>query len=585
MDESQKRSLSLRQFAKLINVSPMTASRAMNNSPKVSEATRARVQKAARELGYKRSEAMSKAMASAASKGTKRYTDTIAIVSTQRLVGNTEATTHPRSGPAVKQLVHGLTRRSEELGCKLDYIDLSEHSLNSIIRVLKARGIRHAIVKIYPFTLSQPIMSFFEDLSLQFQCVFVGHSQLLWKLGRVLQPDYYSMGQLALLAAFRAGYRKVLITESLNRLNPDGRFRAGVTNIVSMMEPGKMHIGTINLNSDIDSSKEKLERLTANDCVIGSVAHELHPPLLERLNAPQAPGWIDWHANLHQDIHPFSGIDQRDDRIGSDAIDQCLSPAKASVDLIPRLYSISPDWIQGTTLPGIPVNHQGMERCRPFDGQTIERFTSIRLPELPTFLYPEKKYKAILGIMFPPEVDPGPKTYHGISFNIQGDPATGAVGIQICGGGLNENPSIERSCCLPVNAKGRFLYFFHMLLNARWEAVVGKYGIHFEDGSREEIELVSADPKEEDGYRKSEKCNIQDWWGGFSPLNTKQTRSVHLLGSNFHRFSHYTGCGYILRWQNPFPQRAIQAIDISCPEDSKSLILLFAITMGIPAGE
>lgn len=193
-------------IAKRIGVSTSTVSRALKGNPRISKSTCQRVQKVAREMGYRPSPLVRALMESRRS-SSKQEICTIAFITDDR---SPKDWSHK---PTCTQTFDGVTKRSKELGYRIDVLSTQELNLesNQLEKVLLARGITGAI---FGFSkASTPNFSF--DAS-DFAVVGLASYFRTFSLDRVKDHGFFNV-QLGLRKLRELGYQKIgLVVPSYN---------------------------------------------------------------------------------------------------------------------------------------------------------------------------------------------------------------------------------------------------------------------------------------------------------------------------------------------------------------------------------
>lgn len=568
---------SLRQLAQALGLSRSTVSRALNNAPRISAATRRAVQEEARRMGYRPSAALSAAMSGAASRGRRQFRETVAIVSFDYPLHLHK----PDLSHAAWRRVfcEGLVESAGRLGCDLDFLSLRDHPLPSLRRILRARGISRAIILRFPaFSPADDRMA---EMRREINCVFVGSRQCAAPDGVTVAPDLFSAGQTAFLAAWRAGYRRFYLTANIATLNPGRRFEAGV-HFASLLVSSQTGYANAPLDARGSDLAGELERLDGECCVIGGVTHGQIPKVLKRLAGRDPPGWIDWHANLSQSLHPFTGIDQRDGLQASTALELCLGAFRAlrSTEVTQAgQYLVPTGWIAGQTLPTRRSDHLSLAPDRPFAKAVGEQFLPLGLPGLGGLNLADPQIVPYFGMIPAPMIPPGRWIFHGLPFQLGGTP--NGVGSSFLMAGAARGPAsiAQPARRLAVRGRARAIYFLHLAAWAREHERIARYRIRYRDGQTVDVPVVALGSR---GQVDSNQppANIQDWWGANRHFHTDSARSVCLIDCDHHLGS--TGYYYILHWANPRPTQPISSIDMLSEPGTEALLLLFAITLGGP---
>lgn len=193
--------VTLADIARATGYSKGAISLALKNDLRVAEATRERIQQAARELGYQKNALVANLMAQLRASRTPQYQSTLGFLNPtpHRNILNEVQT--------FKEWARGVQSRSEELGYGLNHFWLGEPGLSDrrMLKILQARGIRGVVVG--PLLNEGVLPEEFGVLWRELACVALGKlpfSPLL----HAARNDQYDTGLQAVLHAARLGYRK-----------------------------------------------------------------------------------------------------------------------------------------------------------------------------------------------------------------------------------------------------------------------------------------------------------------------------------------------------------------------------------------
>lgn len=131
----------LREVAAAAGVCLMTVSLSLRDNPKISKATRERIQRVAKELGYHPDPEISRLMKRLRTSRTTRGTTGLAIVDFYPNVDFAELSYHRR-------IREGALRRAEELGFSVSQLKAAEYKFNlrHILNVVRSRGLEGLVL-------------------------------------------------------------------------------------------------------------------------------------------------------------------------------------------------------------------------------------------------------------------------------------------------------------------------------------------------------------------------------------------------------------------------------------------------------
>lgn len=133
--------VTMSEIAKTVGVSVMTVSRSLKNHPRISEATRQRVQQAAQEMGYRPDPVISRLMTQLRLSDRSEH-ELIAWIT------NFPISFDWRKEPTLASLHEGVRERASLLGYRLEEFNLGEESITPrrLNGILRARGIRGLVI-------------------------------------------------------------------------------------------------------------------------------------------------------------------------------------------------------------------------------------------------------------------------------------------------------------------------------------------------------------------------------------------------------------------------------------------------------
>ncbi len=571
--------VSLREIARKAGVSVATVSLALKNHKRISAATREQIQQLAREMGYRPSTALSKAMRSARTGGKSVYQETIACVSGGPSVDKSAARGENSLDFQNHAFHTGFTRRAEELGCAINYFSLQETSLPQLLRIFRARGIERVIIlgQREQYEIFKELNVFWQE----YPCVTLGVRDIYWVGGPIVRLDYFAAGRLAFYQAWQAGYRRFHLQNTVLDLNTDRRFEAGFRFAASYLAP-RARITVLEDRRGIHLSGR--EDLNEEDCLIGGMAREHYPPMIEHMRQKRF-AWLDWHANLHRHLHPFSGIDQQDALQAQACVDLILSrgstspPAPTAAGR--EIHLVEPGWVTGDSLPELRNNHLNFLPDEPYRECTGESFTFVSL----TGLAGEEMSRDaswMVRLRIPP-IPRGTWSFHGVPFQLTNDSGGRMSTVRFISGNPPEAVPAVAHMEVPVSRKARNLYFLHAGAYCREFRQLATYKVVYEDGSDEALPVVSLGdpPKGCDAYpsQRRNRANIQDWYPEAFQFRNTHARSVCIIDCE--NVFGQPGYFYTLRWENPHPSKIIRKLVIQAHPGAGSAILLFlALTLG-----
>ena len=185
----------MRDLARLAGVSVMTVSRALRNSPKISEATRNKIRKLADEHGYRVNPLVSAQMASIRASRLIKYEATIGLL----------VFTPPEGlWVGAKKVIDGVFKACEANGFSCDLFDLADKGFTAkrLNRTLKTRGIRGLIEAPMLLGLNH------YDIDVSEMVVVSSSPGLLPQTVHRVCPDHYGNMDMLLRKLYEHGFRR-----------------------------------------------------------------------------------------------------------------------------------------------------------------------------------------------------------------------------------------------------------------------------------------------------------------------------------------------------------------------------------------
>ncbi len=335
-----------------IGVSKNTVSLALRHDPQIPVATRARVEQAARELGYVRNPVVAQLMTELRKTHPGGRRRTLALLN-----ANLDAKAFSRH-PTVPAYVEGCRRRAAFHGYALNEFWLHDPALygERLNRVLRARGVAGLIV-----------VGLMKENRLppRFAVTWQRHAVVVTGV-RTREPtlsfacvDHHALVLEAMERARALGYRRpaLVLERAIDRL-VDGRFSAGFqTGQEPLTEaerlPGFGAVEAARANPDLFHNWFRTHR--------PDVIFTLHTVVREwleaaGLRAPHDLGLVQ--LERRRGCADWSGMEQHNDLSGEAAVDMLVSMLhhdEPGVPAFPRAMLIGASWAEGTTTRLQPI--------------------------------------------------------------------------------------------------------------------------------------------------------------------------------------------------------------------------------------
>lgn len=318
----------------------MTVSRALRNDRVIPPTTRQRIQKIARQVGYRPNPLVSTLMTHVrASRSASTQTTLAHVTAIHKLGGWREYY------PSV-EYVEGATQRANELGFALEEFWLREPGMTSqrMSQILLARGIRGVLLG--------GLVSVLGHLSLkwpEFAVATLGYSVRLPQIHRAV-PDYVQNVTIAIRELKRRGYRRIgmalispLDVRTAHRWSA-GYFthqqRTRAADRVPLLEPKTLDEATF---------LKWLDRHRP-DAVIGT---DLRILTWLRNHGVQVPRDVGFAILVRKPSDKVAGVDNNSRAIGAAAIDLIASQLQRNeygIPKVPKVVHIRGEWVDGPTV-------------------------------------------------------------------------------------------------------------------------------------------------------------------------------------------------------------------------------------------
>jgi len=338
---------SVRDVARKAGVSHTAASLALRRSPRISAATRRRVETAAARLGYQPHPVVQKLMSQLRTLKTSSTTETLGFVSAWPTKDGWTAS------PNHRRFFAGVEARAKELGYKVDVFWMREPGMTSrrISQILLNRGIRGLIL------LSLP--NAHGHLSLDwghFAAVAKGLTVVRPRLHRVISSHFEDM-RLVEHHLRRMGYRRpgLVISAGL-----DARVdRAWLAAYLLQQHdlPAGNRVPALILKSEAEAGKlpgwlrkHRPEVLLFSDLPVSGWVKSMG------LRVPEDIGLV--HLDWSDECAPLAGIDAATEVVGAAAVNLLVGQLQANEFGIPvheKIVAVRGRWVPGSTLRHQPI--------------------------------------------------------------------------------------------------------------------------------------------------------------------------------------------------------------------------------------
>lgn len=334
--------------AKAAGVSKNTVSLALRGSPRISEATRARIGELAATMGYCLNPTVAHLMAQLRQNRTPGFQATLAMINANK---DREAF---RTHPTIPSYVHGCQQRARQLGYQLDEFWLHEPKLPVArwLSILRARNIRGILIVglMQQNRLPEQLAALWDE----FPAVVTGVRTRDPGLSFACS-DHHALALEAFEKAVALGYRRpALVLDGVIDELTEGRLAAGfLTAQNRLVAAADRTLPFYEVAAARGTLRLFAEWFKANQPdVIFTLYHEVKRWLHGLgLRVPEDLGLIQYE--WREDHREWAGMDQRNDLVGAAALDMLISMVHHNdhgVPANPRATLIGSTWVAGGTV-------------------------------------------------------------------------------------------------------------------------------------------------------------------------------------------------------------------------------------------
>jgi LacI family transcriptional regulator len=332
------------EIARAAGVGKATVSLALRNDARLRPETRKQIQAIAKKMGYKSNAVVSNLMAQLRASKDPKYQATLGLVNAS------QERNFLQVNPTFSAVGAGLQRRAAELGYGVDEFWLREPGIDPtrLAQIFRARNINGVIVAamIENISLAREFDSVWQDLA----CVTVGirpeHPAFHFACNDQFSTAYRCAKQLA-----RLGYKRPALVIDPHIENViDHRFSAGFyagDNFSAL----KQRLPVFEFAPDRQKSfstwfgKQKPDVLVTTHAELRDWVAELG------LKCPKEIGLA--HLDINKGMEDWSGMNQKNDLVGSSAIDLLVGQLhrnETGTPEFPKCVMVESQWMRGKTL-------------------------------------------------------------------------------------------------------------------------------------------------------------------------------------------------------------------------------------------
>ncbi|MBK1880442.1 LacI family DNA-binding transcriptional regulator [Pelagicoccus mobilis] len=325
--------ITIADIARQAGVSKATVSMALRGMPEIRNETRDRINKLAKEMGYRADPSLSKI---AASRWRNRQAQQGSMLAMIDLVDSSS------EQPDDECLLSGAKERADELGYGFESFKVaSERELSSLSRVLYHRGVEGVVINVsgnIPYLDQFPWQ--------RFSCVMLGGNRDVNGINSV-DTDERSELSIALNNVFEKGYKRVGLVLSGDSLSLERDFvLKGAFEGVMRKRFGSEAIAPVLMLSDEDSidlgkwaKEQNLDVVIAyDDDVFGAIENT-------------GVGFVSLRtARKDGAVAGISDVSRRVGKVGVDSLDQLVRVGNKGLSQESVCCSVSGSWMDGRSL-------------------------------------------------------------------------------------------------------------------------------------------------------------------------------------------------------------------------------------------
>ena len=338
---------SLRAVARAAGVSAMTVSRVLRNHPKVTASTRARVQKVARELGYRPDPNLAKLMHHLRIRRKPAFQSSLCAL-----------TTHPegvRAREYLEQILWGARRQADARGYAFDVLQVDEAPgpARSLQRVLRSRGVEGVLLlpMAAPVNL-EPLLDW-----RNFSVISTTQSVLAPEFHSVL-PHHYRNTQLLCRQLLARGYRRIGLVQKATHAERVNRNFGAVVTFESLFATGRF-VPPLLHDGDLPAKLPDWYQRERPDVIVSF--NERQCRRLAKILGTRIPGRIALAATSVRPGSTVAGINELPREIGSAAVDLLaglVQRGAKGVPAIPTTTQVLGRWVEAGSCRRRPVRQR-----------------------------------------------------------------------------------------------------------------------------------------------------------------------------------------------------------------------------------
>lgn len=559
------------QIAAIAGVSRSTVSRALASDRRLPAETCEKIQKIARDLGYRMNPALASTMAGVRLGRVARVGANLAWLEDVA----TDQEMKQSATNLTARLWDGVYFRALELGYGLEVLKIREFGMDGtrLSQIMETRGIQGVVLGPSPYPGQRPHLEW--D---RFTYAALGDTLDTPKLHRV-SLDHFGTVFLVLDHLRKLDYRRIgLVFDPVQ--NEKCRYQPWAAFIhYQLLHP---EIGSIPIlgQASAASMRAWIDQHRP-DAVVAASSAVLYLLVECGISIPDEMGF----AMLERPSYDITcaGADEHGVTVGAATVDLIMAGLHSNDFGIPhhaKTILIESTWMDGPTLRRTGGEESVFARaadagpehfcCLELDRFCNREVTSCESPFFGgDFALPLNNVPA------------GRSVFHGVPFQIAG--GEGSVAIMLRSQTINSSRGklLPLGVRIPVRQRAALLYFLHGCGWAHTHTAIGYYVLHYEDGTFDKQEVVplsiSLSNRASAEKLRRKESTLQDWSPAFEHFETESTKPVpFVLGPRvWDRRAHF----YVWQWVNPSPDKVIWEIGLEAIADQESPLAVLGITL------
>ncbi len=333
----------MQQIGDAAGVSKSAVSLALRNDPRIPQNTRVRIQKIAREMGYRRNPVVDSLMTQLRAGRQPTFQANLGLI-------NCSPVQDLNNNHTFRRLREGVTQRAEYLGYGVEEFWLQQPEMRParLKQIVETRGIRGLILiaTLCPDTIDRGYVDFWYD----FACAVIGVTHLNYSLN-CSSNDQYLTARRATDKVIEFGYKRpLLVIPAKDDALLEDKFSSGYYSVTRNL-PAENRLDMVHLDLDDMSSALLSIRKLKPDVVITNKSELYNALQDDGVRIPKDLGLI--HLDWHDSLANMAGMRQNNRVVGSAGVDLVVGQLQKNEfgsQEFPKVVQIESIWVDGPSL-------------------------------------------------------------------------------------------------------------------------------------------------------------------------------------------------------------------------------------------